>query len=498
MPRDFRYRARPRSVSPMRMPLRRSAMLSLPGRRMRLRRSRTLIAAGAAVAVVLLVVLIVSLTRNRAGSNPTVATVSAQPTIAALATSAPQNNQGIAWNPAATLPPRAAALEQPSVTAPAVSFRCLSNGTRDLTSKERQINQPSYYDGVLFFSAGSGSLDSGAVLKTLYTYDVNTSQLTKISSTNITQGEFYETMINKDWLVWLQTDHHEKNQIYVMNRADGKISMLKNCKNGKPKLRLWGNTLIWMEQVDKDKDELMMVDLTTQENISLYSFADIATYGVSAPCIYDDTIVWSSPSAAGAGISDINILKLNEDTVEANDQLNVQKYTPGTYVHEPVYNGRYYAWIDGNKSPNAKLYLSDGIQPPKVVAEGVTTYSLGDGILVYGHSRQVWVYVLDTGEVCQLTSSGDLGMLPEAYGRTVVWYDTTAGTGNDVLRYKILSDAELGVTATATPQPSETPTPTPTAAAETTADPGTTAAPDAGATADTSATADPNAGEGGE
>lgn len=482
----------------MRMPLRRTAMLSLPGRRMRLRRSRLLIAAGGAVALVLLVVLIVSLS-HRPRSNPAAASASAtaKPTVA-LATAGTQNNQGSAFNPAATLPPRAAALEVPAVTAPSVNYRCLSNGTRDLTSKERQINQPSYYDGMLFFSAGSGALDSGAVLKTLYTYDVSTSTLTKVQSTNITQGEFYETMINKDWLVWLQTDHHDKNQIYVMSRADGKVSMLKNCKNGKPKLRLWGNTLIWMEQVDKDKDELMMVDLTTQENISLYSFSDIATYGVSAPCIYDDTIVWSSPSATTPNVSDICTLKLDQDTVEENDQLNVQKFSPGTYVHEPVYNGRYYAWIDGNKSPNAKLYLSDGTQPPKVVAEGVTTYSLGDGILVYGHSRQVWVYVLETGETCQLTSSGDLGMLPEAYGRTVVWYDTTTGTGNDTLRYKILSDTELGVTSTPTPQPTATPTPTPvpetTADAGATADASATPAPDAGGTAPAdTATTDPNA-----
>ncbi len=498
MPRDFRYRARPRSLAPMRMPVRRSGLLNstlAPRRRLRVN-PMVLLIGGAVVVVALLVMLVVALAsggRNRAAN----AQVSASPAITALAPS-PKANATL--DPAATLPPRAAALETPSVTAPTASFRDLSFGARDITMEVRQINQPSFYGGEMFFSAGNGKLDSGAVLKSLYTYNVETDELKKIADAKIAYGEFYETLINKDWLVWLETDHHDKNNIYTMKRSDGKITLLKSCKNGKPKLRLSGNTLIWMEQVDKGKDELMMIDLESQENISLYSFTDIATYGVSAPCIQGDTIVWSSPDPVSSSTSLICTLKLDENSVDTNGQLNVQKYAPGTYVHEPVYNGRYYAWIDGNKSPNAKLYLSEFGQAPKVIAEGVTTYSLGSDILVYGHARQVWVYVLATGETCRLTSQGDLGMLPEAFGRTVVWYDITEGTGSDVLRYKILSDEDVGVTSTPTPEPTATPAAPaegegegegePTASAEASADASASASANASPTASASATAE--------
>ena len=463
MPKNDRYRIKPRPLASFtRMPTRR--FFALP----RLLQPRKLIRGfiiigGAVVLVGLLIFAGISLFGKKDGSANTGVAIS-KPSKATTASPI-----AATMNPAATLPPRATPLPLPGVTPESVSLRDLSFGARDIVLKERQINQPSYYNGELIFSAGSGSLNSGAVLKSLFIYDVTTKKETKITAAKIPFGEYYETLINKDWLVWLETDHGDKNYIYVMDRnpaSNGKVTLLKNCKNGKPKLRLSGNTLIWMEQVDKGRDVLSMIDLKTQENINLFSFTDIATYGVSAPCIVNNTIVWAGPDPAqtpeqvkaqGAR-SAIFSVSLDANTIDKNGVLNVSQYLPGTYVHEPVYNGKYFAWIDSNKSPNAKLYLGQAGQAPKVIAEGmapdsVTTYSLGDGILIYGYSQQVWVYVIKTGETCRLTSEGEKGMLPEAYGRTVVWYDITAGSGTDVLRYKILSDQDLLLGASTNAQP---------------------------------------------
>jgi hypothetical protein len=430
------------------------------------------------------------------------------------------NNNGKTAKPGSTptatdatvsLPPRQAALAAPLVTPEPVAVRDISFGAKSIHFTEKQINQPNVYGDEIFFSGGTGSLDSGAVLKKLYLYNIKTDKETKIKTISLAYGEFYETLINKNWLVWLETDHHTFNYIYVQNRKTGDVTKIKNCKNGKPKLRLAGDTLIWMEEVDKNQDQLMMFDLVTQDNMSLFTFDDVATYGVSAPCIYEEsstanptatgatasptaspsptatasptptatagssasptstassntwdkanspdssdltTIVWAGPDASQSADkiksdgeqSTIYWVPLGQDAIDENGNIKKSSFSPKTYVHEPLYNGTYFAWIDGNYSPNSKLYLSLPNGTPQVIAQGVTTYSLGDGILVYGKNQQVWVYVISTGETCRLTSGHEKGMLPYVTGRTVLWYDLTDGDSADTLRYKKLSDQDL-------------------------------------------------------
>jgi len=64
-------------------------------------------------------------------------------------------------------------------------------------------------------------------------------------------------------------------------------------------------------------------------------------------------------------------------------------------------------------------------------------------VVVYGKNQAVWVYIISTGELCRLTSPGETGMLPEVSRRTVVWYNLSADSEKDVLRYKILTDQDL-------------------------------------------------------
>lgn len=413
-----------------------------------------------------------------------------------------------ASDPTVSLPPRPSALAEPMVTPEAIAVRDISFGSMNLKSKEKLINQPASFGTELFYSAGSGALESkDDPLKKLYLYNIETGEEKKVATTKLAGGGLYETQVNTDWLVWLETDHHDKNYIYVQNRKTGDTTKIRECKNGKPKLRLAGDTLIWMEPVDKSKDQLMMVDLKTQENLILSTFTDLVTYGVSAPCIYveqntaagntpastaeatptptptpsptpsntpgatattDDTsgedsvgntgstanttIVWAGPDitqtaeqkAADGDRSTIYWLMLGADAIMNDDgKLNTKSFSPGTYVHEPLYNGKYFVWTDGNYAPNSKLYISEPNGTPKEIADGITTYSLGDGIVVYGKQQQVWVYVIATGEYCRLTNMSEKGMLPYANGKTVLWYDKTDGSVDDKLRFKVLTDQDI-------------------------------------------------------
>ncbi len=390
-----------------------------------------------------------------------------------------------------SLAPRATPLAVPAVTPEVFPYRDISFGTKNVQFTDRQINIPSIAGKELLFSSGTGSLDSGSVLKNLYLYNLNTDEEEKVATAKMKKGEIYETVLNEDWIVWVETDHHTYNYIYVKDRRkgkDGKVSKLKNCKNGVPKLKLDGNTLIWMEHVDKKTDKLYMMDLDTQENMELFTFDDVATYGVSSPTIYSDTVVWAGPDSKQTSAqakengehSTIFTVKLGENAIGTDGKLNTKSFSPGTYVHEPLYNGQVFVWIDGNKSPNSKLYLSEPNGTPKIIAEGVTTYGLGDGVVVFGQSQQIWAYVIDTGEICRLTGSNERGMLPCVNGRTAVWYNLSSDSSKDALKYKILTDEDLGLTgstaaATATASPKASATAAASAAATKT--PATTPSP---------------------
>ncbi len=410
-------------------------------------------------------------------------------------------------DPTVSLPPRNAPLEVPMVTPEAVSVRDISFSSTALKFKEKLINTPGINGNELFFSAGSGQLEAkDDPLKKLYLHNVATGEEKKIADVKLAGGGFYETYLNDDWMVWVETDHYTFNQIFVLNRKTGDKTRIKECKNGVPKLRLAGDTLVWLEPVDKNKHQLILFDLKSQENLTLTSFEgeNTVTYGVMAPDVYAEPIASAgddgtatatatatptptptpspspaqSPSAEGdsesAGgeaassayrttvlwadtdksqteeqkkteeHSTIYWLQLGEDAImDDNGTLKTQQFSPGTYVHDPLFNGKYFVWSDGNNSPKSKLYISEPNGTPKVIAEGITTYSLGDGFVAYGKSQQVWIYIIATGEYCRLSSGDEKGMLPSANGMTVVWYDKTDGSVADKLRYKVLTRQDL-------------------------------------------------------
>ncbi len=353
-------------------------------------------------------------------------------------------SQNISENYATQVPPdrrEDAQANQGELIAPdPEKIRDISFGAKDIEFKERQINIPGIFDTELVFSAGTGSLDN-EVLTKLYLYNLDTQTEELITESKVGyQGEIYETYVNHNWIVWLDTDKGKKNYVKVMNRGTGQISTLKTTENGQPKLRLYGDVLVWMEQVSDTVDKLVMVDLNMQEDLPLFDFTDKATYGVSAPCIYENSIIWAGP---GEDKDTSGIYYLVLETDEQGLFSEPEKYYPGTYVHEPLYNGEVFVWLDTNKSRDGKLYLGKPGAEPIVIDQNITTYSLGDGVVVYGKNSSVWCYIIATGELCRLTSPGESGMLPKVSKRTVVWYNLSSDSTKDVLRYKILTDDEL-------------------------------------------------------
>ena len=296
-----------------------------------------------------------------------------------------------------------------------------SVNAKQILVEEKRINRPAVYGSELLFSAGNGSIEK-PVLTTLYLFDVTTQKYTKIATTQIEDGEIFEYFLSDKWIIWLDTDHKGTNIIYKMNRQTNEISKVREVGNLRPKLSLYGDLLAWMEQVSEESDRLYLLELNSEEDIVIEEFHETA-YALSAPYIYENTVIWVGADPSGSGESAIFRADFTMDdsyspeeqeqggeqtsaiddapspsaAVQApaqstsaaetasptasptasasatapegpwlplpssaeNETLKVYYYPAGMYVHEPMYNGQVVIWIDKNKAPDSSLYMLD-------------------------------------------------------------------------------------------------------------------------------------------
>lgn len=320
----------------------------------------------------------------------------------------------------------------------------LSLRIKKIVSKEENVNTPDIYKNEMVYSAGTGSLLK-PLLKTLYLYDFELDEEIKMADVQIKDGEIFETVVNDDYIVWLDTDQQGSNAIYCLYRDQPNSApvMIKNCSFAVPKIRLSGDYLIWIEQIEPGEERLFVLDLISQENASIPGFIEsveeaMATYGVSAPSIYGTQVVWAATDPEQS--AEERILQGERSAIYScdlsrfvEDDYAPSVFSPGMYVHDPITNGQVWAWIDKNKAPDSNLYLKLGDEVIQV-AQNVISYALGDEMLVFAKDGNIYVYFYLTGQFGRANEEGSAGILPVVSGRRIVWFDKGT-SGKDQLVY---------------------------------------------------------------
>ena len=317
----------------------------------------------------------------------------------------------------------------------------LSAGSVLLSTQEENLNLPGLCADGLLYAAGTGSALQ-PVLKTLYYYDLAAGEETEIAKTQLGEdGEIFETHINERWMVYIDTNQHGNNQIFYIDRQDETLTpvLVKQTAYALPKLRLYENYLVWIEQTEEGTDDIWLFDLLTGENLCVAMLTGSATYGVSAPSISGNEIIWAAhdPQQSEAdrengeksAIYVCNLDRLSEEGYE------FEHFSAGMYVHEPLTNGTVWVWIDKNKAPDSNLYLKyrNG-QNIQLVTQGVTGYAITDGMVVYAKGMQIWAYFYETDTYARLTGENEMGMQPVVWNDTVVWYDVSGDAAVDRFR----------------------------------------------------------------
>jgi hypothetical protein len=316
----------------------------------------------------------------------------------------------------------------------------LSSGIIEIRSQEKSINTPDVFGHEMVYSAGTGSLLK-PLLKTLYLYDLETGEEREVAKVKIKDGEIFETVLNNDYIAWLDTDQKGSNAIYVLDRNEenAKPRLIKECSFAVPKLRLSQDYLMWIEQNEEKEERLYVVDLISEENASIPGFAEsieraMSTYGVSAPGIYGTEIIWAASDPEQSQEDSIlngekSAIYYCDLSLFAQDDYEPSVFRPDMYVHDPITNGEVWAWIDKNKAPDSTLYLKVGDEVRRI-GQGVITYALGDEMLIFGKDGNIYAYFYKDGTYGRLNREGERGIMPVVSGRRVVWFNKSAGEGD--------------------------------------------------------------------
>ncbi len=328
-----------------------------------------------------------------------------------------------------------------------------SNNTKEMSVDEKRINQPSIYGHEMLFSAGSGSLES-AVLNKLYLFNAVTGKAEKIAESKLSGGEIFETYLSENWIVWVDTDHKGKNVIYKMNRVEingvkaNTVSIVQQAENHMPRLGLYGNYLVWMEQVSDKEDQLYFVDLTTDENMSIKLFEN-TNYAISTPYIFKDMVLWADNDPADATgtksaihyvvFENLGSTESSEEEPEDSGILETQIFATGTYVHKPICNDDVFVWIDKNNAPDSTLYFAykSGNMQPTELWDNITQYSVGEDFICFVSNQIVYAYYYQSDILLQVSPANRSAILPQAFGTLIVWEDKT-DSGDDKFMYNIM------------------------------------------------------------
>jgi hypothetical protein len=228
----------------------------------------------------------------------------------------------------------------------------LSDIRTDVETSMLRINSPVSWEKELIYSAGNASTIDEPVLVDLYIYNMDTKEEKRVAQTQIQFGEIYEGRFNQDYIVWLDTNQRGTNIIYALNRAANEVLQIKKSEYTHPQLRLFGDNLVWVEQVNEREDRLYLYNLKSGEPIVLETF-DIPSYGTCPPSIFNDVVVWAYPSPHDP---DKSILK----KLDLSKALSVSASAP-----EP-------APSEGEDSSNAGEDVISGGDPDEVIMEVIS------------------------------------------------------------------------------------------------------------------------------
>lgn len=292
------------------------------------------------------------------------------------------------------------------------------------------VGDPYCYNDIIICSAGKLE-DGRAVMSSLIRYNITTGVLDRLPI-DATNDHLLFPAFNDNWLVYFD-GHYENGGGNIcaldLTTEGAEPIIIKEVYTGQPELKLDGDYVSWLERTGSDRDKIFVCCLSTQET-TVVQYFNKSSYGTSMPSLVDGIVAWAAEDNVyhedGRTTSVIKYLKITDATIS--------EYHPDVYVHDPEYNGTYFAWLDAHHSENTKLYYSDGVTAPVIIDTGVVEFGLSDTYIAYGKGNAVWVYVFQNGKSYRITPERENAQFLGVSGGCIMWMDVTS-RDRDIVKY---------------------------------------------------------------
>ncbi|MCI6960510.1 MAG: hypothetical protein MR731_00330 [Clostridiales bacterium] len=298
----------------------------------------------------------------------------------------------------------------------------------DGSSGYKWFTDPYFYSDKMVISAGKlDSSGKNVVFRDMFFFHPNTRISEKINLTP-QNDHFLFPKFNDKWLVYLDGSLTGGGAIMAADLTSSPLRAVKvkDIYSGQPEPFLSGNYVAFTDRTGTNKDKLFVYDLTTMESTVVAMFSS-SVYGQSKPFMSNDTLIWAD-SATSDGNSDTSVIRyinLNESSIKS--------IKPGTFVHDPEYNGRYIAWLTELHGRDTALYAADGLSgTPTEVDRCVVEFGLGSHFIAYSRtnadtdSSSILVFSFADGKIYRVTQEYESALLLGVSDDYVVWMDVTS------------------------------------------------------------------------
>lgn len=286
------------------------------------------------------------------------------------------------------------------------------------------LADPYCFDGTVICSAGK-LFDGKVKLQKLVQYDISTGNVSELGISPL-NDHLLNPVFNEKWLVYFDANYnYGGGEIRCVNRlsASSAPQTIKTVYVGQPQISLDGDLITWIERTGSEREKIFACDLSTGENVTVDYF-DNHSSGTSAPDISHGRLVWSAPAS------------FNDSCVKYYDVAlgTSAEFRPGLFVHDPKFNGKYFAWLDSPHADGAKLYISDGVSGSTEIAADVISFDLDEEFAAYSVEDAVYIYLFETGETYRITSERESAQLLGVSGGVIFFMDVTSRE-RDIIKY---------------------------------------------------------------
>ena len=301
-----------------------------------------------------------------------------------------------------------------------------------LTSASKNVSKPSIVGDTILFASG-GDTGKGAQMTGITIYDRLKDKSEKVEGIKLQHDNILTMAANADYILYIDSVNTGGGSLFCYNRQTSELKEIKKIANGFPEIKISGEYAVWTERTGQVTEKLYMMNLKSNELTTLEVFED-SPMGLSQAGVAKNEIVWSAPDPERPENDKYSILKIL--SLESGE---ITEYHPDMYIFNPVTNGKARAWTDANGGPQSTLYFSLNGTSPKVIAQNVSGYGMGENFLAYCSQGRIYAYFWANDSVARISKDSELAMLTAVSDHAVTWLDITdEKRERDILKYMIV------------------------------------------------------------